>query len=162
MTTALSSYSEFKNDSGSFRCTISVESVKYSVGEETLPWLLFVLTNKSNVSQYVLKWNTPLEGFRSNFLKVYCNEEEVQYEGDIERRSNPEHDSYDLILPASSVSASVYLGEAYDLSPGVYRVELNTVLMDVIKDEGEFMPHTTDKFNGQMLRCEPVVFEIFK
>ena len=78
------------------------------------------------------------------------------------KRGNPDPASYDLLLPGSSVSGSVYLGEAYDISkPGKYRVELNTSLMDVIKDEGgEFKPHAIDNFKGQDLRCEPIVFDV--
>ena len=78
------------------------------------------------------------------------------------KRGDPDPASYDLILPGSSVSASVYLEEAYDLSkPGRYRVELDTSLMDVIPDQGgEFVPHEINDFKGQQLRCGPVEFDI--
>ena len=152
------------NDSPNFSCSISVDSTaKYSISEDTLPWLTFVLTNNSDsVAQYVLKWNTPLEGFRNKFLKVYCNGQELRYEGIMVKRGDPDPASYDLILPGSSVSASVYLEEAYDLSkPGRYRVELDTSLMDVIPDQGgEFVPHEINDFKGQQLRCGPVEFDI--
>ena len=149
--------------SGTFSCSISVDSTKYSISDDVLPWLMFVLVNNNPTTEYyVLKWHTPLEGFRSHFLKVYCNEEELPYEGIMAKRGNPDPASYDLLLPGSAVSGSVYLGEAYALSkPGIYRVELNTSLMDVIPNEGgDFKPHVIDDFKGQDLRCEPVVFEI--
>ena len=150
-------------DSGNFTCTISVDSANYRISEDVLPWLMFVLTNNSDTTAYyVLKWHTPLEGFRNNFLRVFCDEEELPYEGVMAKRGNPDPASYDLLLPGSSVSASVYLGEAYDLSkPGVYRVELNTSLMDVIEDKDEdFKPHTISDFQGQDIRCKPIVFKI--
>ena len=150
------------SDSGNFTCSISVDSAKYSISEDVLPWIMFVLTNKSSsTAYYVLKWNTPLEGFRSNFLRVYCNDKELAYEGIIAKRGNPDQSSYNLLLPGSSVSGSVYLGEAYDLNPGMYRVELNTSLLDVIEDKGEdFQPHMINGFEGKDLRCAPIVFEI--
>ena len=163
MSTALQSNTLMSTSSSNFTCSISVASTKYSISEEVLPWLMFVLTNNDPSSAYyVLKWHTPLEGFRNNFLKVYCNGEELAYDGIMAKRGNPDPASYDLVLPGSSVSGSVYLEEAYDLSkPGKYRVELNTSLMDVIKDEGgEFTPHAIGDFTGQDLACEPVVFEI--
>lgn len=151
-------------DSSIFNCSMSVDNAKYSIKEDVLPWLMFVLTNKSDTNAYyVLKWHTPLEGFRGNFLRVYCGNEELPYEGIMEKRGNPDSSSYDLLFPGSSVSASVYLGEAYDLSkPGVYRVELNTALADVIEDKGgEFEPHEISKFQGLNIKCEPIIFEIF-
>ena len=163
MSTALQSNSLMSSSSSTFTCSINVASTKYSISEDVLPWLTFVLTNNDpSNAYYVLKWHTPLEGFRNNFLKVYYNGEELPYEGIMEKRGNPDPASYDLVLPASSVSGSVYLEEAYDLSkPGKYRVELNTSLMDVIKDEGgEFTPHAIGDFNGQDLTCEPITFEI--
>lgn len=149
-------------DSGNFTCSISVDCAKYSISEDVLPWIMFVLTNKSSsTAYYVLKWHTPLEGFRSNHLRVYCNDEELTYEGIAAKRGNPDQASYDLLLPGSSVSGSVYLGEAYDLKPGVYCVRLNTSLLDVIEDKGDdFQPHAINDFEGMDLKCEPIVFEI--
>lgn len=164
MSTSLQSSSLMSGSSSTFTCSISVDvSVKYSISEDVLPWLMFVLTNNDpSNSYYVLKWHTPLEGFRNDFLKVYCDGVEVPYEGMMMKRGNPDLASYDLLLPGSSVSGSVYLGEAYEISkPGKYRVELDTSLMDVVKDEGgEFKPHAINDFKGQELRCEPVVFEV--
>ena len=160
---SLQAFQSSKNDAGIFNCSISVANAKYSICEDVLPWIMFVLTNKSDtIGYYVLKWHTPLEGFRNNFLKVYCNEEELAYEGIMVKRGDPDPTSYDLLFPGSSLSASVYLGEAYDISkPGMYRVELNTSLADVIQDNGgNFEPHKINDFQGQELRCDPLVFEI--
>ena len=151
------------DDSDKFTCSISVANAKYSISEDVLPWIMFVLSNKSETTSfYVLKWNTPLEGFRNNFLEVYCNKEKLTYKGMMVKRGDPEKTDYDLLLPGSSLSASVYLGEAYDVSkPGVYHVELNTSLADVIQDNGgDFEPHKINDFQGQKLRCERLVFEI--
>ena len=149
------------SDSGNFACSISVDSAKYSISEDVLPWITFVLTNKNSTAYYVLKWHTPLEGFRSNHLRVCCNDEELTYEGIVEKRGKPDQASYVLLLPGSSISGSVYLGEAYDLKPGVYCVKLNTLLMDVIEDKGgDFQPHAINDFEGMDLKCEPIVFDI--
>lgn len=165
MSTTLQSNSMMSCSSSTFTCSIGVDSTKYSISEDTLPWLMFVLTNNDpSNAYYILKWHTPLEGFRNNFLKVYCNGEELPYEGIMAKRGDPDPASYDLVLPGASVSGSVYLEEAYNLSkPGKYRIELNTSLMDVIKDEGgEFKPHTIGDFKGQDLTCEPVMFEVME
>lgn len=165
MSTTLQSSTLLSSSSSTFTCSISVANTKYSIGEEVLPWLMFVLTNNDpSNAYYILKWHTPLEGFRNNFLKVYRNGEELPYEGIMVKRGNPDPASYDLVLPGSSVSGSVYLEEAYDLSkPGKYRVELNTSLMDVAKDEGgEFTPRAIGDFKGQDLMCEPITFEIME
>lgn len=74
MSTTLQSSSLMSSSSGTFTCSISVASTKYSISEDVLPWLMFVLTNNDpSNAYYVLKWHTPLEGFRNKFLKVYCN-----------------------------------------------------------------------------------------
>ena len=145
-----------------FTAEIGTSKATYKSGEDVE--FNFKLTSESTDDFQVLKWHTPLEGIRNNFLDVQRDGQKVRYRGMMMKRGNPSAKSYILVPAGSSVEASVKLNEGYDVSePGTYRVELNTRLMDVkMKCEGEdFQPSTLmDGFNHIELSAEPITFDV--
>lgn len=145
----------------SFTCLISTDKQSYKSGEEVK--LFFKLTNINKQDLYVLKWHTPLEDFRNNFLKVKHDGKDLMYLGIMAKRGNPGAESYVLVSSGESVEAEVVLNKAYDVvDPGHYTVELQTKLMDVLeKQEGEEMvPRKLGSMQCAALSCDPVQFDI--
>lgn len=144
----------------SFTCSLATDRNTYSPGDPVL--LSFKLTNNENRKVYVLKWHTPLEGFRNKFLEVFRRGEEVHYRGMKAKRGNPTADSYILVLANDSVSAQVNMCEAYDVSVvGEYEVRFRGVLMDVTEaGDGAVVPHKLDSLNSVTISCNTVKFEV--
>ena len=85
--------------------------------------LTFTLTNESKETMNVLKWHTPLEGFKSDMFRVEINGELATYLGPIYKRRPPKDDDYITLKPGETVTVTVDLTEAYDIArPGNYNV----------------------------------------
>src|SRR5262245_2367684 len=86
--------------------------------------LNFTLTNESDGDMQVLKWNTPLEGFKSDMFHVVVDGQRVPYIGKLVKRAAPTAEDYITIPAGQSVTHSVPLEEGYDIaSEGVYAVD---------------------------------------
>lgn len=77
----------------------------------------FTLTNHVRAPVRVLKWYTPLEGFRGKILRIVCNGQELGYRGPMVKRGTPGPDAYMLLEPGASVQAILRLEDAYRLPP---------------------------------------------
>lgn len=145
-----------------FKAEISTSKSSYGPKENVE--LSFKLTNLNKEDLYVLKWQTPLEGFRNNYLDVQHDGESVQYKGILVKRGNPSAESYILVQAESTAEASVVLNEGYDISqPGNYRIRLDTALMDVRqKSEGEELQpgKFSEGLNRVQLSADPVTFVV--
>ncbi|HEX5884642.1 MAG TPA: hypothetical protein VFY67_08845 [Pyrinomonadaceae bacterium] len=60
---------------------------EYLLGQETA--IRVYLTNPGNESVRVLKWNTPLEGIRSNHFIVTKDKQRLPYDGIYQTRRSP-------------------------------------------------------------------------
>src|SRR5450432_833114 len=78
--------------------------------------LIFELTNHSKKPVHILKWNTPLEGLKSDCLNVTKNGRAVEYDGRMVKRGNPQPDDFETIQPGKSVTAKVDISTAYNVS----------------------------------------------
>ena len=89
----------------------------------------FTLTNTSGGELTVLKWHTPLEGFRSDMFQVKRAGTPVRYLGALVKRGAPAQEEI-LVLPkGGSVSATVDLLKAYAIfDPGEYTVQFASTL----------------------------------
>lgn len=86
--------------------------------------LKFSLTNIGDGDWYVLAWYTPLEGLRSNCLKVSYNNELLQYDGIMMKRGNPPPEAYILLKPGGFVTSEFDIGSGYPVNvPGEYMVK---------------------------------------
>jgi hypothetical protein len=86
--------------------------------------LKYTVTNRESRPVAVLKWNTPLEGLIGNPLVVRHDGAERNFFGAMVLRTDPITSDWAVIPPKGSVSATVDVASAYDLSaPGEYQVQ---------------------------------------
>lgn len=112
-----------------FECHISTPA-KVKLGA-AIP-MAFKLTNVSDHSLNVLKWNTPFEGWFNDYLNITVDGKRVNYNGAMVKRFRPSEDDYSMIKPGQSKQATVNLAEGYDLSSkGVYSLSYSGRLHDV-------------------------------
>ncbi len=117
----------------------------------------FELANGWNSPIHVLKWNTPLEGWKGTVLRVTRDGEELSYGGPMLKRGDPQADAYVEIVAGGKVDATVDLAEVYDLSrPGTYKVEADGDLIDVTAGS---VPRPRDQHEPVPLDCGAVTFE---
>ena len=69
----------------------------YKKGEK--PTLIFELTNHSKTPLQILKWNTPLEGLKSDCLVVTKNRKEIEHDGRLVKRGSPRPEDF-IVLAA--------------------------------------------------------------
>ena len=119
------------------------------------------ITNGSGSSLRVLKWNTPLEGWKGTVLRVTRDgrdgEERLAYQGPMLKRGDPQGDAYVEIPAGGKVDATVDLAEVYDVSrPGTYKVEVDGDLIDVTSEP---VPRPRDRHQAMPLDCGAVTFK---
>lgn len=134
-------------------CALSAPA-KARVGEPVE--VLFKLTNRSDKPVWVLKWQTPLEGFLGTVFQITRDGEEVDYRGPMAKRAAPNADSYAAIAPGATVENRVEVTQAYDFQkPGTYRIAFRDALMDVATRK-EDVPAPGGDFKSTPVTCAPV------
>ncbi len=89
----------------------------------------FTLSNTGAASARVLRWQTPLAGIDADIFAVAVDGESVPYIGRLIKRAAPEPEDFVEIGPGQSVSATVDLSSAYDMTrKGEYTVRYRTDL----------------------------------
>lgn len=144
-----------------FSCSISTDKMKYAPEEAVM--LTFKLTNNNNCDMYVLRWHTPMEGMRNNYLDVTVGGETVPYRGMMAKRGPPSADSYTLIVAGETAVFTVDITKGYSTKTcGKYSVQLNTNLMDVVtrKVDVEFAPSGFDDFTTVAISSDSVEFDV--
>lgn len=122
--------------------------------------LRFSLANRTAAPLWVLRWNTPLEGWKGTILTVTANGTEIPYQGPMLKRGDPSREDYVEIPAGESASATVDLSQVYEVSqPGRYEVTVTGGLHDVAKD-GAAVPRPRDRHEVMELRCEGVTLDI--
>jgi hypothetical protein len=121
----------------------------------------FVLANPSQAPVWVLKWNTPLEGWRGSIFTVTGPDgTELPYTGPMVKRGDPGRDEYVQIAPAAEVAAVVDLANVYDLSKsGRYRLQVTGGIADLTTDEAA-VPRPREQHQGVELRCGEVSLDV--
>ena len=73
---------------------------------------------------YLLKRNTPLEGFYSPFLTLSTEGHPVEYEGILASRIAPTKDEFVLLKAGESIAASVQITDVFNIdTDGLYTVQ---------------------------------------
>lgn len=122
--------------------------------------LRFTLTNRTAAPLWVLRWNTPLEGWKGTVLTVTANGTEIPYQGPMLKRGDPDREDYVEIPAGEPASATVDLAEVYELGqPGRYEVKVTGSLHDVAKDGGS-VPRPRDRHEAMELRCGGVTLDV--
>jgi len=94
--------------------------------------VFYTVTNTEPYSVKVLKWYSPLEGFRSDCFDIKLNEDhQVHYKGIVKKRGYPGPNNYLYLSPGESFTIKLDLAAAYDLTtPGVYTIKAHEVRID--------------------------------
>jgi peptidyl-Lys metalloendopeptidase len=122
--------------------------------------LRFRLTNRTAEPIWILRWNTPFEGWRGTLFTVTANGTEIPYQGPMVKRGDPVREDYVEIPAGESVSASVDLAEAYEIrQPGLYDVKVTGNLLDVAKGAAS-LPRPRDRHEPMALRCEGITLDV--
>jgi peptidyl-Lys metalloendopeptidase len=91
----------------------------------------FTLTNTSGGALHVLKWHTPLEGFKADIFRVERDGQRVPYVGPLYKRGAPRPEDYVTLAPGESATASVDLTAGYaTYDAGCYTVQLEGSVFD--------------------------------
>ena len=89
----------------------------------------FEFTNNANQDLYLLKRNTPLEGFYSDFVSVSLDGRPLDYEGILIYRRPPTMDEFVLLKAGESISASVQITDVFSIdTDGLYTVQYSRPL----------------------------------
>ena len=124
--------------------------------------LRFRLTNRTREPLWVLRWNTPIEGWRGTIFTVSFQGTEIPYQGPMLKRGDPGREEYVEIAAGESVNVSVDLAEVYDVKqPGKYQVKVTGDLLDVTKDAAS-VPRPRDRQQSMALKCEPITLDVRK
>ena len=120
----------------------------------------FRLTNRTNAPLWILRWNTPFEGWRGTLFTLSHDGAEIPYQGPMVKRGDPSREEYVEIPAGESVSATVDLSEVYEIKkPGLYEATVTGGLQDVMKDAAS-VPRTRDQQQGMELRCAGITLDV--
>ena len=103
----------------------------------------FSFTNNAQEEYYLLRYNTPLEGLKSNFLSLKTQDGDViPYKGILVKRLPPKRESFILLKPNESIqSPMIDLTEGYELLyDGLYTVQYNRPLVYISREDMDVMP----------------------
>lgn len=124
--------------------------------------LRFRLVNRTDAPLWVLRWNTPIEGWRGTIFTVSFQGTELPYQGPMLKRGDPGKAEYVEITPQDSLNVSLDLAEAYDVKrPGRYQVKVTGSLLDVTRDAAS-VPRPRDRQQPMALQCEPLTLDVVK
>ncbi|HMD00413.1 MAG TPA: hypothetical protein VKH37_09670, partial [Ferruginibacter sp.] len=88
--------------------------------------LVFEVTNLTDKTLHILKWNTPLEGLITPCLDVKSGNKPVEYDGRMLKRGAPTASDFVTLKPKESISNRVDLSTVYDLSkPGEVKINFD-------------------------------------
>lgn len=93
----------------------------------------FTIKNTSDNDLMILKWNTPLEGIKSDLFKILKGKYHVRYDGILIKRAAPTEDDYVKLKSGKSITSSVEITENYGINrEGNYHIELRSVGLNYI------------------------------
>ncbi|MEO8764936.1 MAG: M35 family metallopeptidase [Ginsengibacter sp.] len=98
--------------------------------------LIFELTNHTKLPLHVLKWNTPLEGLKSDCLAVSKNGRRISYDGLLIKRGQPRPEDFVALQPGQSASSKINVGAAYNIaSAGKIKVDYNPEKLTLLNEQ---------------------------
>ena len=120
----------------------------------------FTLENTTDAAVRVLRWNTPLEGWKGTILKVSFQGFDLPYQGPMFKRGEPGREEYVEIPAGKSVSATVDLSQVYEIKdPGPYQVKVVGGLQDVVTG-GEPAPRPLERHQPAALSCGELLLNV--
>jgi hypothetical protein len=101
--------------------------------------LRFRLVNRTDGPLWVLRWNTPVEGWRGTLFTVTFQGIELPYQGPRVKRGDPGPEAY----------------------VGQYQVKVTGALLDVASAAAA-VPRPRDQQQPMALKCEPLTLDVKK
>lgn len=93
---------------------LTVERTEFK-GDEPLA-IQWSLTNDASEPVYVLRWHTPLDGLEANIFAVTRDGKPVPYVGKLIKRPAPGPEDFLKLEPGETVTATVDISAAYDMT----------------------------------------------
>ena len=122
----------------------------------------FQLTTRLDKSLWLLRWNTPFEGWRGTLFSVSLQGHELPYQGPMVKRGDPVAGDYMRLRAGESQIIGIDLSQGYDMSkPGLYTVKVTGGIQDVIQD-GTQPPRPRDRFQSVGLVCNELTLDVKK
>ena len=122
----------------------------------------FQLTNRMEQPLWLLRWNTPFEGWRGTILAVSYQGQDLRYQGPMVKRGDPVAGDYLRLRAGESQIIGLDLSQGYDMSkPGLYTVKVTGGVQDVIQD-GTQPPRPRDRFQPVELTCNELTLDVKK
>lgn len=116
----------------------------------------FSLVNRTEDPLWVLRWNTPLEGWKGTIFELTSGGAEVPYTGPMLKRGDPGREEYVEIPSGGKAEATVDLALVYDVSkPGTYRLRVTGGLQDLAAEPGA-VPRPRDRHEAMPLDCPEI------
>lgn len=122
-----------------FNVRLRTDKPVYAPGETVM--LEFTVENLLEQPSRFLKWHTPFEGFRNDYLAIRHagSTEDVPYSGALVSRAPPGEDSYLVLGPRESATSHIDVTEAYPLSEkGTYSLAYKGIVDGVQTDSTTF------------------------
>lgn len=139
-------------------CQIELSLTDYEAADRLI--LKYTISNTSDKSITILKWNTPIEGINANIFNILSDDIPVLYTGKLIKRGNPRPEDYVTIKPNEVISGEVNLEDAYYISKsGDYSIVLNTVIPDFGYDSPEQLS-AKKAFNARSLKSNKRTFKL--
>lgn len=117
----------------------------------------FTLVNRTDAPLWVLRWNTPLEGWQGTIFELTSGGAELPYTGPMVKRGDPGREDYVEIPAGGKAEGAVDLSLVYDLKPGTYRLRVIGGLQDVTTDS---VPRPRDRHEPAPLDCPEIEINV--
>lgn len=120
--------------------------------------LKFELVNRGKATLNVLNWDTPLEGFFSQYLRITGPAGEVEYRGPVVKRATPTREEYVSLKGGQRITRTVNLAPAYDFKVGGrHEVTFAAKLVDATNAK---IPRPALQHTSMMIDCPTVAFDL--
>jgi peptidyl-Lys metalloendopeptidase len=117
----------------------------------------FSLVNRTDSPLWVLRWNTPLEGWKGTIFELTSGGSEIPYTGPMLKRGDPGREEYIEVPAGGKAEATVDLALVYDISkPGTYRLRVTGGLQDVVAADSGAVPRPRDAHQPAPLDCPEI------
>jgi hypothetical protein len=116
----------------------------------------FTLVNRTDAPLWVLRWNTPLEGWKGTIFELTSGGAEIPYMGPMLKQGDPGREDYVEIAAGGKAEATVDLSLVYDIGkPGTYRLRVEGGLQDMTADPAA-VPRPRDRHEAVPLDCPEI------
>ena len=123
--------------------SITLESDKTFVADAEPAVVRVTLRNDDTQDLSVLRWQTPLQGMKSDLFEVLLDGRPVTYTGRLYKRAEPTAEDYLRVAPGTSATVEIDLSRYYDMSrTGEYSVsyrfpEIESNVLHLAVERGE-------------------------